>query len=130
MLAIPTVKGKKSPSERFAGADDTYTIEALMQNGWALQSGKKNHMIPNLFLYLLRIIASSFIIILPLCEKYDCIYFYCPSLSACSLLINSLFIFLFLHTGTSHFLGLNFARAFDVFFQTETGTFFLFYFMF
>ena len=62
MLAIPTVKGRKSPAERFAGADDTYTIEALMQNGWALQSG------------------------------------------------------------TSHFLGQNFARAFDVFFQTETGT--------
>eukprot|EP00596_Hydrurales_sp_CCMP1899_P008436 CAMPEP_0119039766 /NCGR_PEP_ID=MMETSP1177-20130426/9414_1 /TAXON_ID=2985 /ORGANISM="Ochromonas sp, Strain CCMP1899" /LENGTH=623 /DNA_ID=CAMNT_0007004031 /DNA_START=257 /DNA_END=2128 /DNA_ORIENTATION=- len=62
MLAIPTLKGLKSPAERFAGADDTYTIEALMQNGWALQSG------------------------------------------------------------TSHFLGLNFARAFDVFFQTETGS--------
>jgi len=61
MLAIPTVKGRKSPSERFAGADDTYTIEALMQNGWALQSG------------------------------------------------------------TSHFLGQNFARAFDVLFQTENG---------
>ena len=61
MLAIPTVKGAKSPSERFAGADDTFTIEALMQNGWALQSG------------------------------------------------------------TSHFLGQNFARAFDVMFQTESG---------
>merc|ERR1719502_2232524 len=58
LLAIPVVKGVKSPSERFAGADDTYTIEALMQNGWALQSG------------------------------------------------------------TSHFLGQNFARAFDVYFQT------------
>ena len=62
MLALPTIKGCKSPSERFAGADDTYTIEALMQNGWALQSG------------------------------------------------------------TSHFLGQNFARAFDVYFQTETGS--------
>lgn len=58
MLAMPTVKGVKSPSERFAGALDTYTIEALMQNGWALQSG------------------------------------------------------------TSHFLGQNFAKAFDVFYQT------------
>ncbi len=37
MLAVPVVKGVKSPSERFAGADDTFTIEALMQNGWALQ---------------------------------------------------------------------------------------------
>lgn len=51
----------KSPSERFAGADETFTIEALMQNGWALQSG------------------------------------------------------------TSHFLGQNFARAFDVYFQTDKG---------
>jgi len=58
LLAMPVVKGVKSPTERFAGADDTYTIEALMQNGWALQSG------------------------------------------------------------TSHFLGQNFARAFDVYFQT------------
>ncbi|CAN0031904.1 unnamed protein product [Pylaiella littoralis] len=57
-LALPTVMGVKSPKERFAGADETYTIEALMQNGWALQSG------------------------------------------------------------TSHFLGQNFARAFDVYYQT------------
>lgn len=60
MLAMPTVNGAKSPSERFAGADDTYTIEALMQNGWALQSG------------------------------------------------------------TSHFLGQNFARAFDVYYQNAS----------
>lgn len=60
MLAMPTVKGAKSPAERFAGADDTYTIEALMQNGWALQSG------------------------------------------------------------TSHFLGQNFARAFDVYYQNAS----------
>jgi len=59
VLAMPVVKGVKSPTERFAGADDTYTIEALMQNGWALQSG------------------------------------------------------------TSHFLGQNFARAFDVSFQDD-----------
>lgn len=61
MLAIPVVTGVKSPSERFAGADETYTIEALMQNGWALQAG------------------------------------------------------------TSHFLGQNFPRAFDVKFQTPQG---------
>lgn len=30
---MPTIKGEKSPSERFAGAMNTYTIEALMQNG-------------------------------------------------------------------------------------------------
>ncbi|CAN0103091.1 unnamed protein product, partial [Ectocarpus fasciculatus] len=57
-LALPTVMGVKSPKERFAGAEETYTIEALMQNGWALQSG------------------------------------------------------------TSHFLGQNFARAFEVYYQT------------
>jgi len=58
-LALPVVKGIKSPTERFAGADETFTIEALMQNGWALQSG------------------------------------------------------------TSHFLGQNFAKAFDVTFQNK-----------
>jgi len=62
VLAVPVVKGMKSPSERFAGADETFTIEALMQNGWALQSG------------------------------------------------------------TSHFLGQNFARAFDVTFQDREVT--------
>ncbi|KAG5184462.1 hypothetical protein JKP88DRAFT_314700 [Tribonema minus] len=59
MLALPVVKGTKSPMERFAGAEETFTIEGMMQNGWALQSG------------------------------------------------------------TSHFLGQNFARAFDVYFQTK-----------
>eukprot|EP00607_Mallomonas_marina_P000097 CAMPEP_0182426600 /NCGR_PEP_ID=MMETSP1167-20130531/13110_1 /TAXON_ID=2988 /ORGANISM="Mallomonas Sp, Strain CCMP3275" /LENGTH=510 /DNA_ID=CAMNT_0024608165 /DNA_START=323 /DNA_END=1855 /DNA_ORIENTATION=+ len=62
LLAMPVIKGVKSKRERFAGADDTYTIEALMQNGLALQSG------------------------------------------------------------TSHYLGQNFARAFDVYFQTEKET--------
>lgn len=61
LLAMPVVVGVKSPSERFAGAEDTYTIEALMQNGWALQSG------------------------------------------------------------TSHFLGQSFGKAFDVTFQDESG---------
>lgn len=60
-LAIPVYKGVKSESERFAGADDTYCIEALMQDGKALQAG------------------------------------------------------------TSHFLGQNFAKAFDVKYQTEEG---------
>eukprot|EP00636_Phaeomonas_parva_P017068 CAMPEP_0118870978 /NCGR_PEP_ID=MMETSP1163-20130328/13736_1 /TAXON_ID=124430 /ORGANISM="Phaeomonas parva, Strain CCMP2877" /LENGTH=590 /DNA_ID=CAMNT_0006806037 /DNA_START=18 /DNA_END=1790 /DNA_ORIENTATION=+ len=61
LLAVPLTPGAKSPSERFAGAVETYTIEALMQNGWALQSG------------------------------------------------------------TSHFLGQNFAKAFDVQFQNKEG---------
>lgn len=62
LLAMPVVRGVKSPSERFAGAEETFTIEALMQNGWALQSG------------------------------------------------------------TSHFLGQSFGKAFDVTFQDENGT--------
>jgi prolyl-tRNA synthetase len=60
-LALPVVKGVKTPNERFAGAEDTYCIEALMQDGKALQAG------------------------------------------------------------TSHFLGQNFAKAFDVTFATKEG---------
>eukprot|EP00978_Attheya_sp_CCMP212_P039310 scaffold203262_cov41-Attheya_sp.AAC.1 len=44
LLAIPVVKGAKSPAERFAGAEETFTIEALMQNGWALQSGTSHFL--------------------------------------------------------------------------------------
>ena len=61
ILAIPVIKGVKTPSERFAGALETYCIEALMQDGKALQAG------------------------------------------------------------TSHFLGQNFAKAFDVKFQNKEG---------
>lgn len=38
-MAMPVIKGVKSESERFAGALDTYTIEAMMQDGKALQAG-------------------------------------------------------------------------------------------
>ncbi len=44
LMAIPVIRGVKSPSERFAGAEETYTIEALMQNGWALQSGTSHFL--------------------------------------------------------------------------------------
>ena len=37
--AIPVIKGRKSEKEKFAGAVDSYTIEAMMGNGWALLSG-------------------------------------------------------------------------------------------
>lgn len=60
-MALPVVKGKKTDSERFAGADETLCIEALMQDGKALQAG------------------------------------------------------------TSHFLGQNFAKAFEVKFATKEG---------
>ena len=60
-MAIPVIQGTKSASERFAGAEETYCIEALMQDGKALQAG------------------------------------------------------------TSHFLGQNFAKAFDVKFASYNG---------
>jgi prolyl-tRNA synthetase len=60
-MAIPVIKGVKTANERFAGAEETYCIEALMQDGKALQAG------------------------------------------------------------TSHFLGQNFAKAFDVKFATQEG---------
>lgn len=60
-MAIPVIKGVKTPNERFAGAEDTYCIEGLMQDGKALQMG------------------------------------------------------------TSHFLGQNFAKAFDVQFANKEG---------
>jgi len=60
-MAVPVLRGLKSESERFAGADETYCIEALMQDGKALQAG------------------------------------------------------------TSHFLGQNFAKAFDVKFADKQG---------
>jgi prolyl-tRNA synthetase len=61
VMAIPVLRGVKSPNERFAGALETYCIEAMMQDGKALQAG------------------------------------------------------------TSHFLGQNFAKAFDVKFQNKEG---------
>jgi len=43
-MAMPVVKGAKSESERFAGAEETYTIEALMQDGKALQAGTSHFL--------------------------------------------------------------------------------------
>jgi len=43
-MAVPVVKGVKSESERFAGAVETYTIEAMMQDGKALQSGTSHFL--------------------------------------------------------------------------------------
>ncbi len=42
--AIPIIKGAKTPHERFAGAEDTYTVEALMQDGKALQAGTSHFL--------------------------------------------------------------------------------------
>ncbi|WP_456460380.1 proline--tRNA ligase [Reichenbachiella sp.] len=43
-LALPVLRGVKSESERFAGAEDTYCIEALMQDGKALQAGTSHFL--------------------------------------------------------------------------------------
>ncbi len=43
-MAIPVIRGIKTPSERFAGADETYCIEALMQDGKALQAGTSHFL--------------------------------------------------------------------------------------
>lgn len=43
-MAVPVIKGVKTANERFAGAVDTYTIEALMQDGKALQSGTSHFL--------------------------------------------------------------------------------------
>ncbi|MBN4083736.1 proline--tRNA ligase [Mycoplasma sp. CSL10137] len=46
-LAIPTIVGKKTPREKFAGACSTYTIEAMMKDGKALQSGTSHYLNQN-----------------------------------------------------------------------------------
>ncbi len=43
-MALPVIKGLKSPNERFAGAEETYCIEALMQDGKALQAGTSHFL--------------------------------------------------------------------------------------
>ena len=43
-MAVPVIKGVKTASERFAGAEDTYCIEALMQDGKALQAGTSHFL--------------------------------------------------------------------------------------
>jgi prolyl-tRNA synthetase len=43
-MALPVIRGVKTPSERFAGAIDTYCIEALMQDGKALQAGTSHFL--------------------------------------------------------------------------------------
>ncbi len=42
--AIPVIKGRKSTQEKFAGAESSYTIEAMMGNKWALQSGTSHNL--------------------------------------------------------------------------------------
>ena len=42
-LALPVITGKKTEKEKFAGAEETYTIEAMMYNGYALQNGTSHY---------------------------------------------------------------------------------------
>lgn len=44
VLAIPCIAGEKTPEERFAGADHTYTVEQIMQDGKALQAGTSHDL--------------------------------------------------------------------------------------
>lgn len=44
LLAVPVYDGQKTPSERFAGAVDTYSIESMMQDGKAVQAGTSHYM--------------------------------------------------------------------------------------
>ena len=44
LLAIPVYEGQKTPSERFAGAIDTYSVEAMMKDGKAVQAGTSHYM--------------------------------------------------------------------------------------
>ena len=46
-LAIPVIKGRKTDAEKFPGADTTYTIEGLMQDGKALQCGTSHYLAQN-----------------------------------------------------------------------------------
>ncbi|MFD1676703.1 proline--tRNA ligase [Alicyclobacillus fodiniaquatilis] len=43
-LAVPVIRGQKTPSEKFAGAVDTYSIEAIMKDGKALQAGTSHYL--------------------------------------------------------------------------------------
>jgi prolyl-tRNA synthetase len=44
VLAIPVIRGQKTPSEKFAGAVDTYSVEAMMKDGKALQAGTSHYL--------------------------------------------------------------------------------------
>ncbi|CRH25410.1 Proline--tRNA ligase [Chlamydia trachomatis] len=46
-LAIPVIIGNKTERERFAGAEQTYTVEAMMKDGKALQSGTSHYLAQN-----------------------------------------------------------------------------------
>ena len=43
-MAVPVLRGKKTANERFAGAEETYCIEAMMQDGRALQAGTSHFL--------------------------------------------------------------------------------------
>ena len=57
-MAMPVIKGVKTPNERFAGAVETYTIEALMQDGKALQAGT-SHFLGQNFAKAFEVLAGT-----------------------------------------------------------------------
>src|SRR5207244_11888269 len=46
-MAVPVIEGRKTEKEKFAGADHTYSIEAMMGDGKALQAGTSHHLAQN-----------------------------------------------------------------------------------
>ena len=46
-MALPVIEGRKTDKEKFAGADHTYSIEAMMGDGKALQAGTSHHLAQN-----------------------------------------------------------------------------------
>ena len=65
-LAIPVIRGRKTDKEKFAGAEATYTIESLMHDGKALQSGTSHNFGDNPAPTAIRIIPPVRRCFLPL----------------------------------------------------------------
>ena len=100
---MPCIKGRKSPSERFAGAEETYTIEALMQ---VRVADSDRESVFKCVSHASRVPVPS---TMQRCTT-SLIHPYTITQNGWAL-----------QSGTSHFLGQNFARAFNVFFQTESN---------
>lgn len=116
LLALPVVRGAKSASERFAGAEATYTIEGLMQvRASPRPSAAVSACVFVCVLWLLGILCIS--VLLCFLEWLMQARRPSPPLPSAIAAQNGWA----LQCGTSHFLGQNFAKAFDVRYQTADG---------
>lgn len=116
LLALPVVRGAKSASERFAGAEATYTIEGLMQvRASPRPSAAVSACVFVCVLWLLGILCIS--VLLVFLEWLMQARRPSPPLPSAIAAQNGWA----LQCGTSHFLGQNFAKAFDVRYQTADG---------